>query len=141
MFKTGKSLSAQYEQLKAFVAHLKSQCIRHRDQTRDIKTTVDELLPLLNEANNRLAVIPNGLLEYAQQQEADPLYDVATELATLRTAVQESIAWIVAAVPQTGGTVDERILNPDGSVTNIVVDTVVADSAVAQIQTVIDAIE
>lgn len=142
MIKTGKSLSNQYELLKSFLAHLRSQCVRHRDQTRDIKTTVDELLPLLREADSRLSTVPAGLVAWAQQQESDQAYDVAAELAATRTAVQSSIAWIIANVPKdpVTGTVNERILNPDGTVTNIEVTPEKALEAVAQVQTVIDTI-
>ena len=142
MFKTTKTLNSQYELLKTFVSHLKEQCIRHRDNTRDIKTTVDELLPLLREASSRLSAVPVGLKEYAQQQEADPAYDVSVELAEIVQAVDSSSAWIVANIPTDPSTncLLERVFLPDGSVYLVTVSDEKALEAVSQIQAVIDSI-
>lgn len=143
MIKTSASVHSQYESLKAFLRHLRAQAVRHRDQTRDIKTTVDELLTLLKEADSRLSVVPVAVADYAKAQENDPAYDLVGEVAALRSAVSASIAWIVANVPvdPLTGTVNERLLNADGTTTLAFVDAAKAAEAVAQIQTVIDLIE
>ncbi len=141
--KSGKTLNDEYVSIKGFLSYLKSQCIRHRDQTRDIKTTVDELLPLLREATFRLSALPTGLSAYAQQQEDDQNYDLSAELTALVVACSVSIGWIINNVPvdPVTKTLNERVMNPDGTVYLAVVDDSKAAEAVMQIQSVIDLIE
>ena len=140
--KSGKTLSDEYQEVKSFLKHLKAQCVRHRDQTRDIKTTVDELLPLLREAVSRLSVLPAGLTEYAKQQEDDPSYNLEVEITALVIACSLSVAWIIDNVPTdtVTTTLNERVMQPDGTVYLVVVTDVKAAEAVAQLQTVIDCI-
>ena len=58
-----------------------------------------------------------GIATYAQQQENDPTYDVATEYTTMRTAMVNALNSLVSIFPTSGGFMAYQTLNLDGTIT------------------------
>ena len=58
-----------------------------------------------------------GIATYAQAQENDPTYDVATEYGTMRTAMASALTQLVTLFPTSGGFMAYQTLNADGSIT------------------------
>ena len=141
-FRTNQSLAFQYNNLKQLAAHLKTQCASYRTRTASGPFPISEistgLLGLLVETADRFLSAPSGLAAYAQEQEADPTYDVVAEFLAMRTAVVAARDWLATNLPKDGSNrLLERILNADGSITNITVSS----AQTAQLRTLLQAVE
>ena len=69
--------------------------------------------PILTDAAAR-----TDMLTYAQEQLDDGTFNWQTELGALVTQNQAIITWIITNAPQTGGYLDFRTLEADGTVTD-----------------------
>jgi hypothetical protein len=100
-----------YDEAKSIAAELKRLCQDTKAATAAgpvSANVIRQLYDRLLSAKARFAIIAAipGIGAYAQQQEGDPLYDVAAKFTAMTTEINDTINWIIGAIPTgTGGLV------------------------------------
>lgn len=100
--------ASTYASIRSRATQLKRLAQDSHDLTLDGPVSASAVRQLLDlfiqgKAEMEAAAQVPGMAEYAQAQEGDPNYDVATEFGAMISAAGDVIAWIVAAVPKSDG--------------------------------------
>ena len=145
-FRTQQSLSDEYRKIKATARGLRAQAVSRIAEMAagpvEIREVTREMLPYLVSCMTVFAAPSAGMTALAKEEEEDPAYDVASEFIAMRSALQDSIDWIVANVPTDGSSrILETILNGDGSTTDVTASTAATAGLRTALQSVVNSIE
>lgn len=144
-FRVSTSLYAEYQQIKNTARGLRSFCLEKMNKMAAQSVTRREVNEDLGGALVRaievFATASDDMVATAKEQEQDPLYDVQAEFTAMRTACIAARNEIINTSPTQAGTLLERDINADGTLTDLTFAPAQTANLRTLLQGVIDTIE
>lgn len=118
---SSRILQDAYSEIKGRAWGVRAAAVAIR-AAADTSVTADRILDLAAQIKSakdfmaQRAALP-GIVPFAQTQENDATYNVATEYAAMVTQMDATVAWIANNFPAANGYAQAVTINPDGTTT------------------------